>query len=176
MVRASGRPPVALTAVDDAVLEELVDVAITEAAADEVTPRVTAGPEWSSARAAWLRRFHRDRRDGLDGPTGEATWVVRYQGRVAGSVRLKRTEEQKVLETGVWLARSARGTGVGTAAVAAVLARARSAGASRVRAQTTASNRSALGALRRLGFDLTTGDSQEVLATVSLEPDPWQTS
>lgn len=170
MVDATRYPTVTLLSVDDAVLEDLVEAATAQAAADEVTPRLTAGPEWSPARVAWLRRFHRDRRAGLDGPAGEATWAVLCQGRLVGSVRLKRTDKHAVLEIGAWLARPARGNGVGTAALAALLTHAREAGASAVRAETTASNNAALGTLRRLRFHLTPGDGQDVLATVSLEP------
>jgi RimJ/RimL family protein N-acetyltransferase len=167
---AATGPTVTLAGVDEAVLHELIGLATTQAAADEVTPRLTAGPGWSPARVAWLRQFHRDRRGGLDATAGEATWAVFCQGRLMGSVRLKRTDEQTVLETGVWLAGQARGAGVGTAALAAVLNQARDAGATAVRAHTTASNTAALGALRRLGFEVSPGDGQDVLATVRLGP------
>ena len=63
----------ALVAVDETVLHELVRTAVTDAAPDEVTPPLTPGPTWSPERIDWLRRYHRDRRAGLDGPLGEAT-------------------------------------------------------------------------------------------------------
>src|SRR3712207_8457184 len=43
--------------------------------------RVTPGPDWSPARVAWLLAFHRDRRPGLDGELGEATWAVVVEDR-----------------------------------------------------------------------------------------------
>ena len=68
-----------------------------------------AGDQWDHERTEWLRRFHRDRRAGLDGPVGEATWPVSVDGAVVGSVRLQRTAKAAVLETGIWLTRRARG-------------------------------------------------------------------
>lgn len=56
-----------LVPVDDAVLEQLVDAAVSDAAADDVTPPLTPGPAWSAERVAWLRAFHR---------SGERTWAV----------------------------------------------------------------------------------------------------
>ena len=83
---------------------------------------------------------------------------------VVGSVRLKCTDEQGVLETGVWLTRSSRGRGVAVAAMAAVLQKAAGLGAQGVRADTTTGNISALGVLRHLGFDLEVADDDCVRA------------
>ena len=92
-------------------------------------------------------------------------------GRVVGSVRLKRTDEQGMLETGAWLTRPVRGRGVGRAAVAAVLDEAAALGASAVRADTTTTNAAALAVLERLGFSLTSaGDGRSVRALLLLEP------
>lgn len=46
---------------------------------------------------------------GLEGPHGEVTWAVLVGDRVVGSVRLKHTAREGVLETGLWLTRDARG-------------------------------------------------------------------
>jgi len=73
---------VALVAVDDAVLEQLVEATITDASADEVTPPLTAGPAWTPTRIAWLRDFHRGRRIG-PGRTGPGTtWAITVDQRV----------------------------------------------------------------------------------------------
>jgi len=63
-----------------------------------------------------------------------------------------------MLETGVWLTLSARGHGVGQAAMAAALREAAALGFTSVWAETTASNAGALTVLERLGFDLTPAD------------------
>ena len=158
------RRQLGLIAVDEVVLEQLVQAAVSDASADEVTPPLSAGAEWTPARVAWLERFHRDRRAGLSGAAAEATWAVVVGNAVVGSVRLKGTDEQGVLETGVWLTRSSRGRGVAVAAMAAVLRKAAALGAQGVRADTTTGNTSALGVLRRLGFDLELTDGDCVRA------------
>jgi RimJ/RimL family protein N-acetyltransferase len=72
---------------------------------------------------------------------------------VVGAVRLGRTDEAGVLETGIWVTRGTRGRGVGQAAIAAVLDKATALGADAVRADTTSGNTAALSVLRRLGFE-----------------------
>ncbi len=150
----------ALVAVNDHVLDQLVQAAITDVAADEATPALTAGHTWTPTRITWLRDFPRDRRAGLDGPTGESTWAVTIEQRVVGSVRLQRTDRPDRLETGVWLTQSARRRGLGRAAMVAALREAAALGASSVRAETTASNTGALAVLDRLGFDRSPPDDQ----------------
>lgn len=147
-----------MVAVDDTILDQLVQVATEDASADEVTPPLTPGSAWTAPRVEWLRGFHRDRRAGLDGPNGEATWAVSVAGLIVGSVRLKRTDEPGVLESGAWLTHRARGRGVGRAAMVAVLQLAAAHGAVALRATTTADNVRALGVLRRLGFQVTSAE------------------
>jgi hypothetical protein len=102
------RPEIELVPVEVDALARLVAAAISDAAPDEVTAPM-AGDHWGPERIEWLNRFHRDRRPGLDGPLGEATWAVSLDGSVVGAVRLERTAERAVLETGIWLTRSAGG-------------------------------------------------------------------
>jgi RimJ/RimL family protein N-acetyltransferase len=154
MTGERAEPAVELLPIDEDVLARLVAVATSDAAPDEVTPPM-AGDRWGPERTDWLRRFHRDRRAGLDGPLGEATWAVSDGGEVVGAVRLKRTPEPGVLETGIWLARSARGRGAGRIVVAAAVERARQLGALEVHADTSRDNIAALSVLRGLGFRMT---------------------
>ena len=158
---------VELLPIDEDVLDRLVDAARSDAAPDEVTPPM-AGDHWGPERIAWLRTFHRDRRAGLDGPLGEATWAVSLDGAVVGAVRLKRTDDPTVLETGIWLTRSARGHGTGRLAVAAALQRAGELGAREVRADTGPDNAAALYVLQRLGFR-TSPAGGRVIAVRTLE-------
>jgi RimJ/RimL family protein N-acetyltransferase len=152
-VTASAVPPVVgLRAVDEETLELMVAAAQVNASANEVTPPLTRGGEWTPERIEWMRAFHRERRRGLDGPVGEATWAVVADGEVVGAVRLKKSGGQGVLEIGIWLTRGARGQGVGRAALAAVVAEARAGRARVVRAETTLGNAAAQSLLRRLGF------------------------
>lgn len=149
---------VALVEVDSTVLEKLISSAISDACANEVTAPVTSKDEWSLERVVWLRRFHEERRSGLDGPLGEATWAVTIGSRVVGSARLKRTDVPDVLETGLWLTSSARGHGIGRTAMGQVVSEAKSVGARAVHATTTDTNAAALTVLRRVGFTISTMD------------------
>ena len=158
-----------LIPVDDAVLDQLVDAAITDASADEVTPPLSAANEWTPPRIAWLRDYHRSNREGLAGPRGEATWAVVASGEVIGSVRLKLTDQPHEFETGIWLTRSSRGHGIGSAVMTAVLLEATAGGASTVRAETAESNGGALSVLRRLGFRLLPAEEGRVHALLSLD-------
>jgi RimJ/RimL family protein N-acetyltransferase len=158
---------VELLPIDEDVLARLVAAAVSDAAPNEVTPPM-AGDGWDDARTDWLRRFHRDRRAGLDGPLGEATWAVSLDGAVVGAVRLARTAEPAVLETGIWLTRDARGQGTGRLAIAAVLQRARELGAREVRADTSLDNAAALYVLQRLGFR-TSAAGTRVIAAQTLD-------
>lgn len=168
-VTCLGWSSLALVAPDEPVLEALVRAATTDASADEVTPPLTRGSAWTPARIAWLGSFHRDRRAGLDGPAGEATWAVVVDKRVVGSVRLKRTDEPDVLETGIWLTRGHRGRGIGQRAVAEVLKQAAALGVRGVCAETTADNTDALRTLQRLGFEIAPADSDDrVRAMITL--------
>ena len=154
---------VRLRPVDDATLSRLVAAALADAAPGEVTPPLTPGTRWTPERVRWLQRFHVERRAGLDGPAGEATWAVELDGAVVGAVRLKRTAEPGVLETGIWLTRGARGRGIGRRALGGVLDEAAALGAYEVAAETTRGNGPALAVLRNLGFS-TAADGERVVA------------
>lgn len=158
-----------LIPVDDEVLDQIVDAATTDASADDVTPRLSAANEWTPERIAWLRDYHRANREGLAGPTGEATWAIVASGSVIGSARLKLTDQPHVFETGIWLTRSSRGHGIGSAVMKAVLLEATAGGASKVRADTAESNAGALSVLRRLGFRLHPVEEGRVHASLSLD-------
>ncbi|MDQ3765372.1 MAG: GNAT family N-acetyltransferase [Actinomycetota bacterium] len=161
---------VSLVDVDELILEWLVNAAISDASANDVTAPVTLGDEWSPTRVAWLKDFHRNRRDGLSGPAREITWAILVGDQVVGSVRLKQTAVPGILETGIWLIRRVRGQGVGQRAMADVLQTAAALGALGVRAETTAGNEAALGMLRRLGFGLTlSSDGAEVEAVLMFD-------
>jgi RimJ/RimL family protein N-acetyltransferase len=163
---------VQLVAVDEQVLAALVQAATRGAAPDEVTPP-PLGDGWTPARTAWLRAYHRDRRAGLAGPLGEATWAVLVGGSPVGGARLRWTSEEGTADTGLWLGRSVRGAGTGRAALAVVLALASAAGVRSVAADTAAVNLGALAVLRHLGFTLgdpVDGRVRAVVATAAPRP------
>ncbi|WP_409484038.1 GNAT family N-acetyltransferase [Arsenicicoccus dermatophilus] len=159
---------VTLAAVDDELLARLVTVATTDATAGEVTAPITPGDDWTPERVAWFEDYHRRCRAGLTGPAGEAIWAILTDVDPVGCVRLRVTDEPGVLETGIWLARSARGRGISTAATRLVLAEARRQGARRVVADTAQTNVAAQGLLRSAGFALAAAGAGRVGATADL--------
>ncbi len=181
-------PAVALLDVSEAFLEQLLELALRDADADEVTPPLGTTPGWNTDRISWFREFHRASAAGLDGPAGQKSWAISCAGQLAGSVRLRRTDTEPpgpvdggagtdgwvdagadsaggaagvALETGIWLARSFRGRGVGREALRLVKDRAASAGAAVLVAETTAGNVGALALLKSAGAELVTGAASE---------------
>lgn len=144
------KPVVCLLSVNDDVLERLVAAAIADADPAEVMPPVAGPAGWTAQRRDAFRAFHRARRGGLAGALHESTFAVAADGRIAGSARLE-LKEPGTLEAGLWLARSARGRGIGTAVLRALLGEAAKAGAVTVVAETTMTNAAAVGVLRRSG-------------------------
>jgi RimJ/RimL family protein N-acetyltransferase len=161
-----------LVAIDEEMLERLTEVAVADAEPGEVMPPVSGPDRWTPSHVGAFRAFHRDRRAGLCGPWREATFAVWVEGRVVGSARLASTGVSGVLEVGLWLARSARGRGIGTAVLPALVEAARHAGATTVVAETIATNQSAVAALRRNNFLLADeADSNGIHAQLALWTD-----
>ena len=144
--------PVVLTPLDDALTERLLAVAVADATPEEVMPPVDGPPGWTPARQELFRAFHRERHPGLPGPLHTVMYAVHADDRLVGMIRL--TLEKAEAETGMWLARSARGQGLAAQALHALLGEARRAGARTVRADTTPGNRAAQAALSRCGAAL----------------------
>ncbi|MDG4833713.1 GNAT family protein [Solwaraspora sp. WMMD1047] len=152
---------VRLTPVDEQNLESLLSVAVAEADPDEVMPPVSAPVGWSHARREAFREFHRAHFGGLAGPTRTVMYAIVIERDVVGMIRLARHRDlPDVMETGIWLGRSAREQGIGPAALRAVLTEAAAVDAKAVVAETTAGNGPAIGLLRRCGAELSrTGDA-----------------
>lgn len=146
-------PEVRLADVDDPMLERLLGLAQLDADPDEVTPPLGNGTGWNAERIEWFRKYHRDAMAGLDGASQEKSWAIVDGGRIAGSIRLKRTRPG-VVETGIWLGRSFRGQGLGGLALKLVAAAAAAAGATVLEAATTPANRAAQALLRSAGATL----------------------
>ena len=166
----SRSPDVSLADVDEAVLDQLLDLAKRDASPDEVAPPL-GGPGWNLERTAWFFSYHRAAAQGLDGEAGEKTWAILAGGSPAGSIRLKRTDTgngRKSAETGIWLGRSFRSRGIGSAALLLVLAEARRAGLAEVTARTLAGNVGAQRLLAAAGATLTPDDDGTVRAVVVL--------
>jgi RimJ/RimL family protein N-acetyltransferase len=166
----SPSPDVSLVDVDETVLEQLLELAKRDASPDEVAPPL-GGPGWNLERTAWFYSYHRAAAHGLDGDAGEKTWGILADGSLAGSIRLRRVESGNgvaVADTGIWLGRSFRSRGVGTAALRLVLHEARKAGIAQVTARTLTGNLGAQRVLASAGAVLTPDDDGTVSAVVVL--------
>ncbi|TDB83386.1 GNAT family N-acetyltransferase [Micromonospora fluostatini] len=159
---------VRLEPVDERNLEPLLSVAVAEAEPDDVMPPVDAPAGWSHARREAFRAFHRDSFGGLPGPTGTQMYAILVGDEVVGMVRMARRDEPGTVEAGMWLGRSARGQGLGAAALRELLNAAAAVGMHTVVAQTTARNAGALSVLRKLGAKIRE-DGDRVVAEISLD-------
>ncbi|AXX30894.1 GNAT family N-acetyltransferase [Actinosynnema pretiosum subsp. pretiosum] len=142
-------PHVSLRPLDEPGIERLLQVALADADPEDVMP-----PGWTTD--AQFRAFYR----------AMPAFEVLVDGRTAGMVRLADDGE-----TGMWLARSARGSGVGKAVLRLVLAHATRAGLRAVLADTTTDNAAALAVLRAVGAELRT-EGDRVLAELPLPDGP----
>ncbi|MEU8260865.1 GNAT family N-acetyltransferase [Micromonospora sp. NPDC048999] len=145
---------VRLEPVDEQNLEPLLSVAAAEAEPEHVMPPVDAPAGWSLARRDAFREFHRASFGGLDGPTRTLMYAIVAGGEVVGMVRMSRRDEPGTVETGMWLGRSARGRGLGAAALRELLNVAAAAGMHTVVAETTPDNQGAVSVLRKCGAEL----------------------
>ncbi|MFD2767605.1 GNAT family N-acetyltransferase [Micromonospora eburnea] len=145
---------VRLELVDERNLEPLLSVAAAEAEPEDVMPPVDAPAGWSLARRDAFREFHRASFGGLDGPTRTRMYAIVAGGEVVGVVRMTRRDEPGTVETGMWLGRSARGRGLGAAALRELLNTAAAAGMHTVVAETTPENQGAVSVLRKCGAEL----------------------
>lgn len=152
---------VTLRPVDARTLPELLEVATADAEPDDVMPPVPGPPGWTPERRAAYRTYLL--------ADDDRKYLVMAEGRAVGMARLARGDAPGVLETGIWLGRSARGLGYGTETLRLLVDEARERGATALVAETTTANKPAIGALRNLGAkvweDLATG---EVHATLRL--------
>ncbi|SCL20745.1 Protein N-acetyltransferase, RimJ/RimL family [Micromonospora nigra] len=162
---------VRLEPVDERNLESLLSVAAAEAEPADVMPPVEAPAGWSHARREAFRDFHRASFAGLDGPTRTRMYAILAGGEVVGMIRMTRRDEPGTVETGLWLGRSARGQGIGPAALRELLNLAAAAGMRRVVAETTRDNPGALSALAKCGAEFHDQDGG-VRAEICLDSTP----
>ena len=164
------RPNVELLPLDNELIDRLQEVAIADADPEEVMPPVTDVPGWTQTRRDAFRAFHRERLGGLSGPHREVHFAVVSRGEVVGSARLARRSETNVLETGTWIARSKRNSGIGSALIGVLLQKAAIEGATAVVAETTDTNHAALAVLRRHGAVFESGAEGRVRARLEVTP------
>ncbi|WUI03831.1 GNAT family N-acetyltransferase [Spirillospora sp. NBC_00431] len=155
---------VALSPLDEPALARLLDAAVAGADPLEVMLPVNGAPGWTPERRTAFLEFHRARC--LNPTTAvERTWVVDVDGQAVGAARLQ--PQGDAVEVGIWLTRASRGRGIGAQVMTLLLAEARSSGAARCLAATTAGNRGAQALLVGAGATLT-HEGDEVTAELSL--------
>lgn len=151
-------PTLALAPLDELLLVRSLAAAVTGAAPQECAPPVAGPPGWTEAARTGFLAYHRERREGLAGPAAEFTCALLAADEVIGCGRLAVADDPRpdaagdalVLEVGLWLVRSVRGRGLGTAALGLLADLARAEGAAILLARTTSANDAALGALSSL--------------------------
>ncbi|MGK5743137.1 GNAT family N-acetyltransferase [Micromonospora sp. URMC 103] len=162
---------VRLEPVDERNLEPLLSVAAAEAEPGDVMPPVEAPAGWSLARREAFREFHRASFGGLAGPTRTQMYAILTGVEVVGMVRMTCRDEPGTVEAGMWLGRSARGQGVGGAALRELLNEAAAAGMRAVVAETTRDNASAVHVLEKCGARLRY-EGDKVHAEICLDSTP----
>ncbi|MFC8047730.1 GNAT family N-acetyltransferase [Nocardia sp. NPDC057353] len=147
-------PDIALQPLTEGNLPALLAAAVAGADPLEVMAPVPGPAGWTAERRAAFLAFHRGR--GLAAEPVELTYVVLLRGAVVGAARLQPAGAGE-LETGIWLARDARGRGVGRALVTLLRAAAEQAGAARMIATTTPENAAARGLMAGAAVRLADG-------------------
>jgi RimJ/RimL family protein N-acetyltransferase len=145
---------VRLRQLNESSLEDLLEVAVTDAEPDETMPPMPGHPGWSPERRAGFREFFRPMLAGLTGPKRTIIYAIIVDDRIAGFIRLARTDREGVAETGMWLGRSWRGRGIASQSLRLLVAEAAGHGFTKLAADTSPENAPALGALRALGAQL----------------------
>lgn len=154
------RADVTLRRLDESLLEDLLEAAVADADPLEVMPPVAGPAGWTAERRAAFLRFHRSR--SLAAEPVESTYAILVgDATVVGAARLHPLEGPKhAAEAGVWIGRSHRGGGVGSAVLRHLLVLARADGFDFLFVSTTADNVASRRVLAGMGVDLVRdGDS-----------------
>ncbi|HLZ38945.1 MAG TPA: GNAT family protein [Mycobacteriales bacterium] len=159
---------VELRPLDEHLLAALLETAVADSDPAAVMPTAEASAEWTPTLRDAFLRFHRERSLADPGSRMETTYVVIVGSSVAGAARLQAHAGGESVDTGVWLGRSHRNRGIGTAVLRLVLAAARGTDARRLLAHTTADNLAAQHLLRRAGAHLEPVGDGTVRATLEL--------
>lgn len=163
-----------LVPVDEAVLEDLLALAVAEAKPGEVMPPASGESSseprttWTELRKGAFREYHRRCRVNPHAPVPEVTWAVKARGRIVGAARLALVDDDPTArEVGLWLGQSYRGQGISGEVAYWAFAAAQTMDAKRLVARTTASNLGARRSLERIGFEMADADGV-LIGTVSL--------
>lgn len=153
------RSDVTLQPLDQALLKDLLDAAVEYAEPGEAMPPVEGPAGWTPERKAAFVRFHEAR--SLVAESAEVTFAIVVGMRVVGAARLCPLKEPgRAVEAGMWIGRSHRGVGVGSAVLGHLLDRARADGFDALFVSTKPDNKAVHRLIASLGVDLVCeGDS-----------------
>src|SRR5688572_23830663 len=110
-----------LLRLDQQSLRELLAMAVDEAEPDETMPPMVGAPGWTPMRQAAFMGFFEPMLAGFQGPKRTVLYGIKIDGLMAGFIRMKLTDQPGVAETGMWVGRTWRGLGAGTAALRELL-------------------------------------------------------
>ncbi|HUG83784.1 MAG TPA: GNAT family N-acetyltransferase [Euzebya sp.] len=159
---------VQLRVIDEPLLASLLAVAVRDADPEEVMAPKPGRPGWTERRREAFAAYYRRCRPRAGVSLADTTYGVMADGVVVGAARLAVDVAPHTFEVGLWLGRSSRGRGIGTAVVPLAAKRARDLGARRLVARTTTANRAAVRALAAHGFRATDDDAGGVEAVLDL--------
>lgn len=154
-----------LRLLDEQLLEVLADIAVNDADPSDVMPPVAGEAGWTAVTRAAFVAHHRARLQGLAGAHRERCYAVSRDATPVGIARLQQVDVD-VFEAGVWLARSERGRGIGTAVADLLRVEAKRLGGHLV-ATTTTRNTAALRILQRVSTELVVDDDCGVHARLA---------
>ncbi|MEU2175511.1 GNAT family N-acetyltransferase [Nocardia sp. NPDC019219] len=144
---------VTLEPLDERCLTDLLHAAVADAEPGEVMP-VDGPGGWNTDQQERFRAFHRNR--ALASPPIESTYGIRVDGEVVGAARLcPLPDAPDAAEAGVWIGRSRRGEGIGTAVFAGLIDRAAAEGYTKLFVSTTTDNAAVLRLLAARGIEWT---------------------
>ncbi|MFF3489004.1 GNAT family N-acetyltransferase [Streptomyces sp. NPDC002701] len=167
------RTDIKLCLLNQHLLAELLHAAVTDADPLEVMPPVKGPDGWTPKRQAAFVQFHESR--SLSADPVETTFAITVAGKVAGAARLCPMGGQPgTAEAGVWIGRSHRGAGVGTAVLELLLSRARAEDFTTVYVSTTPDNTAVRSLLSARGVDLVP-DGEALTAHMNLTTGPQGT-
>src|SRR5690606_41427941 len=119
-MRHRGSMSLWLRPLDESLLSDLLELAVSSATPEEVMPPVSGPPGWTESRRRAFVEFHRARFNGFAGPEATVMYGILTNDGIAGIVRLAQTSVPGEYETGMWLGRRYRGQGLSSSAVPAL--------------------------------------------------------
>ncbi|MEV0072968.1 MULTISPECIES: GNAT family N-acetyltransferase [unclassified Amycolatopsis] len=146
---------IVLTPLDEQALVRLLDVAVEGADPLEVLPPMDGPPGWTPERREAFLVFHR--RNSLDPETATTSaWTIQVGGTIVGGARLHPVHRGKSveIEAQVWVARWARGRGIGKWVTETLIDAAREGGGGRYVASTTTDNKAAQRLMKSVGANV----------------------